>query len=294
MRRANKILMAAVAILLCLVLITTSVVSGVFAKYAIKKQASTSVGLEKFGVTITMSVPDATNLGTYGGATVNTEVMDGDSGTISITGLKMYPGCQYPRAAKFEFSGTPSVDVQLKIIPTITYSDAMHTSANYRVPTGAKINLGSSTTYYMPLGFTFCSNSTSIYKVVDPWMSSTTKANVSATAVSNAIASGIVTGTNKRLKGSSAEPLEGQDEFSVSGNTLTIGIFKAGTPITFDINSSKDLTCFCMGFYYPLDWPSETSTDRAKYDKISTYFSRHAASDATITINYKVELVQVS
>ncbi len=294
MKKVNKILMATVSVLLCLVLITTSVVSGVFAKFAIRKNTTTTMKLEKFGVKIEMSVPDETNLESYGGATVNAEVPDGESGTISITGLKMYPGCEFPRAAKFEFSGTPSVDVQLKIIPTVTYSDTVHTSANYRVPTGTKINLGSATTYYMPLGFTFCSNSPDIYKVVDPWMSSTTKADVSATAVSNAIASGIVTGTNKRLKGSSAEPPEGQDEFSVSGNTLTIGTFKAGTPITFDINSSKNLTRFCMGFYYPLDWPSATSDDRAKYDKISTYFSRHASSDATITISYKVELVQVS
>ena len=55
MRRANKIFMATVAVLLCLVLISTSIVSGVFARFAITKKAETTVKLEQFGVEIKLS-----------------------------------------------------------------------------------------------------------------------------------------------------------------------------------------------------------------------------------------------
>ena len=56
MRRANKILMATVAILLCLVLITSSVVSTTLAKFVITKSASTSVGFTKFNMEVKLDV----------------------------------------------------------------------------------------------------------------------------------------------------------------------------------------------------------------------------------------------
>ena len=50
MKKSNKILMATVAILLSLVLISTSIVSGIFARFVIEKSGSTAIKFNKFGV----------------------------------------------------------------------------------------------------------------------------------------------------------------------------------------------------------------------------------------------------
>ena len=116
-------------------------------------------------------------------------------------------------------------------------------------------------------------------------MSSSNKDEVNATAISNAIAQGIA-GENGRLKGSSAST----SAPSVNGNVITLGTFAENEAITFNINSGTTLECFCMGFYYPLD----SSTDKEKYDKISTYIAEHLDPNCTVTISYKVEIIQVS
>lgn len=323
MKKVNKALMATVAILLSLVLISTSVLSGVFAKFVDTKSAGATVSLKAFGVTLTMSIPDATvtaleNAGASipkdtNGKPLETFTSEGNS--ITISGLKMLPGMTFPKAVKFEFGGAPTVPVQVKITPTITYDSKVHTTTeakdsagnvtatyyNYYVPANTIVqsiaNDGTITympaTYFMPLGFTFSKESTSTTDTnvvtAGPWFSSTTKANVDDTVISNAIASGIAPGNNTHLKGSSAEPPKGQDEISVSGNTITIGTFAAGRAISFDINTATGSTFFHMGFYYPLD----SSTDKEKYDKISTYIAEHLDPNCTVTISYKVEIVQV-
>lgn len=131
MRRANKILMATVAILLCLVLITTSVVSGVFAKYAIKKQASTSVSFQSFGVTVELT-PDS-NLKTL------SEVKKGDSASVMFEELPMAPGDEFYKALKVEIGGKPNVDIVLRMTCHIEYE-----TSDYTVDSS----------YYMPLGYT--------------------------------------------------------------------------------------------------------------------------------------------
>jgi hypothetical protein len=155
----------------------------------------------------------------------------------------------------------------------------------------------------MPLGFTFSSdygdaNSTNAAlatnaTVLAPWSSSTNKDDINDTAISQAIAEGIATGENKRLKDSTAT---GDNEISVSGNVITIGTFKAGTAIKFSIDSKKDnsLNCFSMGFYYPLDWPgtSTSGEDWEMYNKLATYFAKHTNPKSSITITYRVEIVQ--
>ena len=48
MRKANKIMMATVAVLLTLTLVSTSLISGVFAKYTTKKAGAFSMNFEEF------------------------------------------------------------------------------------------------------------------------------------------------------------------------------------------------------------------------------------------------------
>ena len=53
MRKANRIMMGTVSILLCLVLVTTSVLSGIFAKYVTNRKAEANVAFKKWGITVT-------------------------------------------------------------------------------------------------------------------------------------------------------------------------------------------------------------------------------------------------
>lgn len=78
MKKANKILMAAVAILLSLVLISTSVLSGVFAKFVITDKADISVGFTKWGITIDAGsdIASASINTNASGASVSTNLVD--------------------------------------------------------------------------------------------------------------------------------------------------------------------------------------------------------------------------
>ena len=140
MRRVNKILMATVAILLCLVLISTSVVSGIFAKFIITKTAQTSMVIEKFGMRLIVT-PDTTNL-ENAGATVNLTNQNSykrDVIHVEITNLQMAPGDEFFDALRVQITGTPNVDIKFRMSCHIDYDTTQY-----------KYNNKS----YMPLGFT--------------------------------------------------------------------------------------------------------------------------------------------
>ena len=141
-RKANKILMATVAILLCLVLISTSVVSGIFARYVIQKQASVKMNIEAFGVNLSIS----TNVS---GATVNatknkkldystTEKLS-DSLNVELSNLQMAPGDKFYDALRIQITGTPNVDIKFRMSCHIEYDTTKYVYNSKS---------------YMPLGFT--------------------------------------------------------------------------------------------------------------------------------------------
>jgi hypothetical protein len=58
---------------------------------------------------------DSTNLKSIGGATVGTEVKDGESASVTVSNLKLGPGDSIPNAVKFTFSGKPNVKMRVII-----------------------------------------------------------------------------------------------------------------------------------------------------------------------------------
>lgn len=105
MKKVNKILMATVAILLSLVLISTCLVSGTLAKFAIIKDATTEVSFKKFGVTMQV------NRGT-------TVVSDNDANSVDIvysTPIELYPGINELDAILFALDGTLNVPAILTV-----------------------------------------------------------------------------------------------------------------------------------------------------------------------------------
>ena len=120
MKKANKIVMATVAILLSLVLFTTSIVSGIFAMYAVRTYGSASFTFKKFGVIVELSFSDEFNA-IYGDIIKDNTVVNGDSVTITIPTLKMAPGDSFMDAVQFNISGTATTECRVKINPAYMY-----------------------------------------------------------------------------------------------------------------------------------------------------------------------------
>lgn len=112
-RKANRILMAIVLILLCLVLMTTSVVSGIFAKYTISKQVLMMFSFESFGVTIDI-IPSEGLKDAVGDGNIQF-----DNGNLTVSNLLMHPGNDFKDALKFQIKGKPTADAELKVEVTV-------------------------------------------------------------------------------------------------------------------------------------------------------------------------------
>ena len=139
MKKFSKRLTMIVAILLCLVLITSSAVSTTLAKYVITKDATTSVGLEKFGVTVTLTGPTNT--------TTSTSSI-GDSTTIvyKSTGLKPAD----TKTITASIIGKPTVEAKITIDVSVSYSQSSGTAFSIPADTFTGIPSG---TLYVPIGF---------------------------------------------------------------------------------------------------------------------------------------------
>lgn len=145
MRKSNKIMFKAVAILLSLVLLTSCVVSTTFAKYVIRKSAPLTVGLERFGVSIDLDVNEA-----FANAvgTDNVEITQlGESLSVKISNLKLAPGDDFSDAIVFNFSGTAGTRVRFNIDVNVDFD-----TADFTVPAG--VGKLTEATCFFPLGFT--------------------------------------------------------------------------------------------------------------------------------------------
>ena len=131
MKKANKIVMATVAILLSLVLFTTSIVSGIFAMYAVRTYGSASFTFKKFGVIVELSFSEDF-LKIYGDVIEDNTVVNGDSVTITIPTLKMAPGDSFRDAIQFNISGTAKTNCSVTVDMTYIY-----VQSDYQIPDGS-------------------------------------------------------------------------------------------------------------------------------------------------------------
>lgn len=297
MKKANKILMASVAILLSLVLITTSVLSGVFAKFAIRKNTTTTMKLEKFGVTLALNTTTGLEGKIVGESSA--QVNDGESITVTVSNAKIGPGDFY--YIFFDIDGTPICDTYMKISVDIDYTPA-HYSLTREAPkesdSAGETEEGETkapiTTYYMPIGFTFDTGtdssatpniSTATY-VSDPWKQSTSIDDVSATALENSIATDI----KKQVTAPTG------DKCTVSDNTVTLelskGIALRSGNVQFD---NANVRYMYMGFAWPFEH-GDTDAMKSEYDELCTDLIKEIKKNSAVGINvtYTITLEQKS
>ena len=309
MRRANKILMATVAILLCLVLITTSVVSGVFARFAIVKKSETSVSFQNFGVNVTVSKnPDQK----YKDLVVVETNKKGDSITMAIENIPLNCGSDYSDLIKIKFDGAPTVKVKVSLIFHIDYNNDTTGTASTLVP--ASTGLVAQDTYFMPLGFTFGANDENGGVIIandlinKAWLRSIDETG-------NGIYTGKTNGCEQSIRTGIKDKL-GDTSTGISVDTVSDDATKDyGFFVTFDPNdattgediktngihfhskdsatSSKVIKEFVLGFKWPLTWPPEDveNTTGYDYDALSLYLAQNA-DGKPIKIWYTVKIEQ--
>ena len=295
MKKANKILMMAVAILLSLVLISTSIVSGIFAKFVIIKSEGFVAKIERFGVDISL-IPNTTALENAGADVESTVDVEGNTISVSVTNLKMIPGMDLSDAFKIKFSGTTNVDVDVSIDFCFDYS-----IADFSVP--ANVGEVSATTYFMPIGLKF-----GAYY------------NSSPVIASNYIYDGDSVKTNnitpyhhqgqKNAETFYAKGIQNLIDVTAASRSCTVHTditdyaisktFYVNDDISDDIlfyadtDTAKDnpINEFVFGFDWPNDYASE-DYDKDTLDLVGTYLASKQY-EKTISFTYTIKLEQIT
>ena len=132
MKKFTKRLTMVVAILLSLVLLTSSIVSTTLAKYVVAKSAETTAKLDKFGVTVELN---ATSLGTP-----DTTTNAGDSVTYVFSNILLHPD-DAVKTISASVYGKPTVDANIIVDVKVEFT------GSYSIGT-AFSNLTNNTTYF--------------------------------------------------------------------------------------------------------------------------------------------------
>ena len=158
MRKVNRIMMATVSVLLALVLLTTSILSGVYAKFTETDTASINAGFKALGVSVDLtfdetkiSQHDITVSPSYEDAENKEEAIEADKKdgqyTVALSGVRLAPGDNLDDLVKFHIYGTPNVDVKVNIDVDVSYDVASFTLAK----NAGNLKAGD---VYVPLYFT--------------------------------------------------------------------------------------------------------------------------------------------
>lgn len=252
MKKTNKILTRALVILLALVLITSSVVSSTFAKYVVRKEATTTVQLQKFGLTVTLtpleSLKDDSKVENIG-----------DSIKYTLNNVTLVPGDDqtYKNAIIASVTGNATVNCKVKVKVDVTVDDAPFTinSTNFT-------NL-SNTGVYNPI--TFYVGGTSVNNTVYTPITGTADKKIEndvETKINTALAKNGFSAEGDGFITKSFDIVQGQTTVAVNETDLGIGFAWKNPP------ESNETNCL---------------------DEISTWISNNPYAKFTITYTISVE-----
>lgn len=132
-KKANKILMMTVSILLCLVLISSCMLSGIYARYTVSQTAGVGVAtIKPFGVEISMTIDDAKLAAV--GATKKQTVNSNKAVSYTIENLKLKPGDDLTDLVSIHVDGTANVDCQVIIDLDFVYDPREFTYGEKYMP----------------------------------------------------------------------------------------------------------------------------------------------------------------
>lgn len=289
MRKINKIMMATVSILLTLVLISSCVLSGIFAKYVTSKTASSQMQFERFGVSLSMA------LGTGVTGTVTSNAA-GNSVTATVTNLKMGPGDAFYDALKVSVTGTPNVPVEIKMSCKVEYPDGVDYDKDGIADYGSAYVIdesitGSDSECFMPLGFIFKTpaDNTEGSPICYPWHQK--NSNLVTEAVMRNLADKVFGETYSSTLANSKGNTDGAGTWFYEKNYDA----KKALP--------TNMSEFSIGFYLPYEFGSDAPAGLSKdtsapkltiatHDKMATAIAS-ATDNSGISFVYTITITQV-
>lgn len=289
-KKANKIMMIVVSLLLALVLMTTCILSGIYAKYITQSKTETKIKLKQFDITITIDYNAVIDTAIANGKITTTQRTD-EKGQevvgITLQGLKLAPGDDYWNAISIKMAGSADVPIKVKVTPTASFNNEnTQDNNNFYVQSG----VGGLTKdgAVMPYGFTFGIYDSKITKndasityeqtsVVDPCL---------RTGIGIGIADGMIAKVS-------------DFDRSNQSSKVIYKEFQAGIPISF--TSKADGTTsdeIFFGFYWPYDYAgtyvhSDGTTNEITndgYNEISTWLA--ANREPILNLTYEIEVSQ--
>ena len=268
MKKGNKILMIIVSILLTLVLITTSVLSGTLAKYTTSSSSSDKARVAKWGVVIEA---DYSAISSVEGVTVDTE---NDEMEISLGNFKMGPGDDFSNAIKFKIYGEAEVKLMVKIAADVSYN--LNSTNNFKVPK----DIGGLTaeTTVVPFGFTFGALKADGTDAVPGGY-------VAAPCRSGTVEKTIATNVAKKIDA----------EYKDASVDYAFKEFEPGDPIVLhpkeneNINKNIDINDFYLGFKWPETYKFNGSD--ANYEEVVEWLLDN--KNPTFEIKYIVTIEQL-
>ena len=304
MRKINRMMMATVSILLSLVLVTSSVVSGTLAKYVTRGEAESSAArVAKWGVEVSASLDDDFLRYLDEETTVDITTVGDGTLLINVPQFTMHPGDVFSDAIHFEISGTPEVAVKLNIEMVFsTNVDA------YFVPVGVgglkagEGLLGKNDTglKIFPMGLTFCADDDVRY-VIKPWSSEKER------GLNNYIFS-----SEKTVMAEATREIAGMTDLTYTkiGTTAPhYTVHKEFAPnqsmsITYTDTDGNEvnINSFAVGFEWPLEYERTITTQgvthkltKEQINEMEMYICNNKDNYSTnkITLQYIVSITQI-
>ena len=282
MRKANRIMMVTVSVLLTLTLISTCLISGLYAKYVTKEDSLVTVSFKKFGVNIEIW-EDTTALGNlYKDWPENSRPSvvvdkDGDSASIEFSNLKMGPGDNLSELVHFRITGQADVALVVKIVYDINFN-----LEDYTVAEGVGGLTGSSAARScFPFQFKFTPGvGKKSENLTTPFVPN--KAPITRESV-------CYTNIDKYLD-FTAKKVDDDDYYDFVYKT-----FKPGQTIAFyhKDDATTALNEFATGFLYPKTARyNDGGLTYDKCDEIMTYLAQHKSS-STFSVKYTILVEQI-
>ena len=262
MKKIRKRLMMIVAVLLSMVLLTSSVVSTTLAKYVITKSATSTVKLTKYNATITMTKGTSENV-----PALTETKKKGDSIEYTMTGITLKPGDNYSNLITASISVVkPPVDSKVTItvdVKNVKINESIDTEP-FKVPKADFSTLTlSADKAYLPLAV-YVNNTSKL----DAYTSYDYTATVIEETIENTIGNAFVAIT----------PSNVTDTAYVRENGMA--------KVTGAIAKSTSKTATWSGLSFGFEWPKNVG---GSMDEVGTWIAKARPS---FDIVYKITVEQ--
>ena len=263
--------------MLCLTLVTTSLVSGIFAKYVVEDSASGTIQLNTLGVTV----------GIYNSSDITeaSRTTNGNSVSVTYSNLNMQPGVVKENVIRFVFGGQQNVPIK------VTFKVDIQTHNDFIIDV-ADFDSISASTAFMPMQFvcgTVANKDATTYanadtvKKTNAWLSATPY--LDTTSLFDECLEKELVGNVKSILGTS-----NVSDVDFDGTCAYVSKTFSKTEAIAFANSTKGIG---FGFEWPLGDTSDTSTEAALHNAIESYLvEKFDTNEVPITITFTVSVEQ--